>query len=93
MGKFCKHDPNKACINNGNCGQCPYHAKGGNHNNHKHNHNRNKGDLNVIKPQSSISASNYTPKDFKSNEPYIDFKALYKIVMRLGVKTKIKRFF
>ena len=81
MKKYCKHDENRVCVNNGNCGGCVYHGKG------KRKPNK---DVNYVKPQTSISVKG---NGVKNNDPYIDFKALYKIVMRLGVKTKIKRFF
>ena len=77
----------KHCKNNGNCSQCDGCKKG------RYYKGNNNGELNEVKPQTSISAS-YQPKTNPvNNDPYIDFKKLYKIVMRLGVQTKIKRFF
>ena len=83
-GKF-NNNNKKHCKNNGNCSQCDGCPKGAFY--------KPRNDVNYIKPQSSISASRYPPNNVNNIEPYIDFKALYKIVMRLGVKTKIKRFF
>ncbi|MBO5889234.1 MAG: hypothetical protein J6Q58_03755, partial [Clostridia bacterium] len=83
MKNFCKHDKNRVCVNNGDCGRCMYHAKA--------KRASLKGES-VVKPQTSISANDYLPST-NNNETHIDFKALYKIVMRLGVITKVKRFF
>ena len=72
------------CKGNGNCANCGLCHKGAKFN--------RKPNENEIKPQTNIS-TNAPIKNQIDKDPYIDFKALYKIVMRLGVRTKIKRFF